>query len=183
MKKNNLKTNIEAIIFGSKWLLIPFYFVLILTLAVYTIFDIKEFIEYVSHINKINKETAMITFIELIDVTMIGNLGAMIITGSYNSFVSKTHGMGGEDVTSGMLKVKMATSLVGVTAIGLLQKSIDIVNVEWDILYKLAFVHGIFLLSSIVLSVVDYLHETSSHKHEPKKIEHDIQENIHQGSH
>lgn len=183
--KNNIKNNIESIIFGSKWLLIPFYLVLILTLAVYTIFDIKEFIEYVSHINKINKETAMITFIELIDVTMIGNLGVMIITGSYNSFVSKTHGMGGESVSSGMLKVKMATSLAGVTAIGLLQKSLDIASVDWNTLYKLAFVHGIFLLSSIVLSIVDYLHELSTHKHQPeiKKIEHEIQENIHQGSH
>lgn len=95
----------------------------------------------------------------------------MIITGSYNSFISKAHGVEGENVSSGMLKVKMATSLVGVTAIGLLSKSIDIYKVEWDVLYKLAFVHGVFLLSAIVLSVVDFLHLKSE--------TYEVQESVH----
>lgn len=152
------KKIIELVIFNTKWLLIPFYIVLALALGVYTYFDVKEFIEYLIRLPNINKEAAMLTFVELIDITMIANLGKMIIVGSYNSFISKSHGYEGENVSSGMLKVKMATSLVGVTAIGLLQKSIDIYAVEWDTLYKLAFVHGVFLLSAIVLSWVDYLH-------------------------
>jgi len=107
----------------------------------------------------------MLTFIELIDITMIANLGKMIITGSYNSFVSKDHGEQGENVSSGMLKVKMATSLVGVTGIGLLQKSIDVVSVNWDTLYKLGYVHIIFLFSAIILGLVDYLHEKTAKQH------------------
>jgi uncharacterized protein (TIGR00645 family) len=139
---------------------------LILTLGVYTYFDVKSFIEYIGELHSINKEGAMLTFIELIDITMIANLGKMIITGSYNSFVSKTHGNDGENVSSGMLKVKMATSLVGITSIGILEKSVNIVNVPWDTLYKLAFVHGLFLFSALVLEIVDYLHEKcSSHSH------------------
>ena len=157
-----MKKVIEIIIFNTKWLLIPFLLVLALALAVYTYFDIKEFIEYLLRIRRLNKESAMLTFVELIDITMIASLGKMIITGSYNSFVSKSHGVEGENISSGMLKVKMATSLVGVTAIALLQKSIDIYKVDWDTLYKLAFVHVIFLLSAIFLSVVDYLHLKSS---------------------
>ncbi len=153
-----MKRIIEAIIFNAKWLLIPFYLVLILALLVYTYFDVTEFINYIEHFHTIDKEAAMLTFVELIDMAMIANLGKMIITGSYNSFVDKNHGEESENISSGMLKVKMATSLVGVTAIGLLQKSIHIEVVEWDILYKLAFIHGIFLLSSITLEVIDYLH-------------------------
>jgi uncharacterized protein (TIGR00645 family) len=156
-KKKTIKI-LEDIIFNTKWLLIPFYLILAMALAVYTYFDVKEFIEYIFRLGHIDKESAMLTFVELIDITMIANLGKMIITGSYNSFISKAHGVEGENVSSGMLKVKMATSLVGVTAIGLLSKSIDIHKVEWDTLYKLAFVHGVFLLSAIVLSVVDFLH-------------------------
>ena len=53
----------------------------------------------------------------------------------------------------------MATSLVGITSIGLLQRSVNITAASWDVLLKLAFVHGIFLLSSMILEFVDYLHE------------------------
>lgn len=160
-----MKKIIEIIIFQSKWLLIPFYLVLILALGIYTYFDVEAFVHYISELETIDKNGAMLTFIELIDIAMIANLGKMIITGSYNSFISKDHGYEGEDISSGMLKVKMATSLVGVTSIGILEKSINIDTVSWDILYKMAFVHVIFLLSSMVLEFVDYLHCKSHPKH------------------
>jgi len=154
-----LITFVEYVIFGSKWLLLPFYIVLILSLGVYTYFDLYEFIDYIEKLGISNKDSAMLTFIELIDMTMIANLGKMIITGSYNSFVSKDHGRSNEHISSGTLKVKMATSLVGITSIGLLQRSVNITAASWDVLLKLAFVHGIFLLSSMILEFVDYLHE------------------------
>lgn len=164
-----MKKIIENVIFFSRWILIPFYLVLILVLCVYTYFDVHEFIEYVSNIQHVTKEVAMLTFIEMIDMTMIANLGKMIITGSYNSFVDKEHGYKNDNISSGLLKVKMATSLVGVTGIALLQRSIDVDAVSWDTLYKLGFVHGIFLISSLVLEVVEYMHVKS------EKIEHKLE--------
>ena len=160
-----MKKFIESLIFNSKWFLIPFYLVLIASLIVYTYFDITEFIHFVTHLKTIDKEAAMLTFIELIDMAMIANLGKMIITGSYNSFVDKGHGHSGENVSSGMLKVKMATSLVGITSIGILQKSVEIMKVDWDTLHKLIYVHSIFLISALVLAFVDYLHEKLENKH------------------
>lgn len=159
-----MKKFIEKIIFGSKWLLVPFYMVLILSLGIYTYFDIKEFGEYMFNLGHMDKEGAMLIFIQLIDITMIANLGKMIITGSYNSFISKEHGVEGENVSSGMLKVKMATSLVGVTGIGLLQKSIDINTIDWETLHKMVYIHGTFLVSALILELVDYLHcKTEKH--------------------
>lgn len=52
----------------------PFYMILAMALAVYTYFDIKEFIEYIFRLGHIDKESAMLTFVELIDITMIANL-------------------------------------------------------------------------------------------------------------
>jgi uncharacterized protein (TIGR00645 family) len=162
-----IKRGIENIIFGTKWLLLPFYIVLALALLIYTYFDVKEFIEYLHHFKTLTKDAAMLTFVELIDMTMVANLGKMIITGSYNSFISKEHNNSGENISSGMLKVKMASSMVGITSIGLLQKGIQVSGVSWDILHKLAFVHVIFLASVIILAIVDYLHEKAetNHKH------------------
>ena len=178
-KKNKLITIIEFIIFNAKWLLIPFYFVLILSLVIYTYFDIVTFIEYLHNFNTINKDSAMLTFIELIDMVMISNLGKMIWTGSYNSFVSKDHGQKNENISSGTLKVKMATSLVGITSIGLLQRSVSMNTSSWDLLLKLAFVHGIFLMSALILEFVDYLHEKTElaeKQHEEHLHNHKIKE-------
>lgn len=163
--KSGLIKFIEKLIFGAKWFLLPFYIVLICALVTYTYFDVRELIEYLHKLKEINKEAAMLMFIELIDMAMIANLGKMIITGSYNSFISKDHGRPGENISSGMLKVKMATSLVGVTAIHLLSKSIHIETVSWDLLYKIAFVHGVFLASAVVLELVEYLHSKEEKSH------------------
>jgi uncharacterized protein (TIGR00645 family) len=160
-----LRKTIEIIIFSVRWVLPIFYLVLFVSLLFYAYFDIHEFVEeYIYHFHELNKTSAMLVFIELIDIVMISNLGKMCITGSYNSFVSKLHGYKNENISSGLLKVKMSTSLVGVTAIALLQKCFIVDKLgnlitTWDTLYKLGFVHGLFLLASIVLEIVDFLHE------------------------
>jgi uncharacterized protein (TIGR00645 family) len=182
-----MKKYVEHFLFNSRWLLIPFYLVLILALVVYAFFDVMEFVHYMSgvfghgegHGNLDAKTIAMLTFIELIDMAMIANLGKMIITGSYNSFVAKDHGYKGENISSGMLKVKMATSLIGVTSIGLLQRSVNVMKVSWDELYKLAFIHVLFLLGAIVLELVDYFHSKS----ELLELEHEIKEKEHESKH
>lgn len=163
--KNRFVKIIEKIIFATRWLLIPFYLILICALAIYMIVDVKEFIHYAEHFKLLSKEGATLTLIEMIDLAMIAALCKMIVTGGYNSFISKDHGYPDENVGSGLLKVKMATSLIGVTSIALLAKSInisvlnpDVTPISWDELYKLGFIHGLFLFGAIVLSYVDHLH-------------------------
>lgn len=155
---------IETILFGTRWILPLFYLIIAFSLILYCFFDIREFIGYLSNLNKFDKTSAMLTFIELIDLTMIANLGKMVITGSYNSFVDKNHGYKNENISSGLLKVKMSTSLVGVTAIALLQRAVEVdkfnnLLTSWDTLYKLGFIHSLFLLGSLVLETVDFFHE------------------------
>lgn len=164
-----MNEGIEKVVFESRWLLIPFLFILILALGIYTYFDIIEFYHYVMNIGSMNKDTAMVTFIELIDITMIAFLGKMMITGGYHSFISKEHNYPNENVTSGMLKVKIATSLVGITGIALLKESVHLETLNWQVLHKLVYVHVTFLLSAVVLQWVDYLHEKSEQKKHPKE--------------
>jgi uncharacterized protein (TIGR00645 family) len=172
-----LQKLVETIVFASRWVLPFFYLILFAALIIYAYFDVKEFIDYIGNIKRIDKNVAMLTFIELIDMTMIANLGKMIITGSYNSFVSKLHGYKNENISSGLLKVKMSTSLVGVTAIALLQRSVEIEHVSWDTLYKLGYIHGLFLVASIILETVDYLHEKNLLAEDRFEFEKEKQEN------
>lgn len=164
-RKSKFVYYVEKIIFATRWLLIPFYLILMGALAIYMIVDVKEFIHYAKHFSLLTKEGATLTLIEMIDLAMIAALCKMIVTGGYNSFISKDHGYKDENVGSGLLKVKMATSLIGVTSIALLAKSINIsvLNpnakpISWDDLYKLGLIHVLFLLGALILAYVDYIH-------------------------
>lgn len=152
----NFKKIIERIIFSSKWLLIPFYLKLFWTLI--------KLGWHFFHDGSLNNNDLMST-LEDVDIVMIANLVKMIITGSYNSFVDKYHGVEGEQVSSGALKVKMATSIMGVSSIHLLQSFINADNLTLDVIYKQLIIHGIFILGALFLAVIDYLHSKTETKH------------------
>lgn len=157
MKRLPYKQLLENIIFGSKWLLIPFYLKLLWTL-------LKLMYNFFWQGTLSNDD--LMSTLEDVDIVMIANLVKMIITGSYNSFVSKSHGIEGEQVSSGALKVKMATSVMGVSSIHLLQTFInakDILNNT--MIYNQLLIHGIFIIGSIALAGIDYLHVKSESNH------------------
>lgn len=159
-----MKKLLEKIIFSSRWLLIPFYLGLFITMLVYTYVYVNEIWHLISEAKAMTKDVILLTTLELVDIVMIANLVKMIITGSYNSFIDKGHGFANENISSGMLKVKMSTSLVGVSSIHLLQTFINSAKVDWNDLYKQMMIHGIFLVGAMILAAIDYLH-AKSEKH------------------
>lgn len=164
------KKIIEAIIFGSRWFLTIFYMGLILTMFAYTFVFCKEIFEMVRNIGALDKNVILMTVLEIVDIVMIANLIKMIITGSYNSFVDKSHTAEGEKVSSGMLKVKMAMSIIGVSSIHLLQSFIYADKTNWDVLGKQLAIHGIFLIGYVIMAWGNYLHEKM--EVEEEKLEH-----------
>ena len=169
------KTPIELVLFSSKWLLLPFYFSLMIGLAVYAYIDIKELVHLVIHIRSIGEDEALMAMLKLIDLAMIANLVKLIIIGSYTSFFKKhidddpTPGDSLTDpnlnTSSGVLKVKMATSIVGVTSISLLQTFIrpDVSDAMFE---KQIIIHVIFLIGALVLGVIDWMHVKAEAVHQ-----------------
>ena len=167
-KNDKFKELVATSIFASKWLLLPFYFGLFVSLGVYAWVYIKEIIHLVSETKTITKELVMLSTLELVDIVMIANLVKMIITGSYHSFVDKDHGESTENLGSGMLKVKMSTSLVGVSSIHLLQTFIH-PHHKWEDLQKQLWIHGMFLVGSLILAIIDFLHHKSEQHDDTEK--------------
>lgn len=154
----NLQKIIENIIFSSRWFLTPFYLGLIIVLFLYEWTYLKEVLNLILEIHKLNKNDMMLIILEIVDMVMIANLVKMIITGSYNSFVSKEHGFKNEKATSGILKVKMGTSLIGVSSIHLLKSFIKIESVSMEDLKKMVIIHGSFLIGAVLLMLIEYIH-------------------------
>src|SRR5688500_7512103 len=111
----------------------------------------------------------MLLVLGLIDVVMIANLLIMVIIGGYETFVSRLHLEGHPDqpewlshVNAGVLKVKLATALIGISSIHLLKTFIDVekmlaqpngsVAVMWQVILHMAFV-----LSAVFLAWIERL--------------------------
>lgn len=160
-----MKRFVENIIFNSRWILVPFYLGLILAQVFYCVKFCEEIIHLFRHFNKMDESTLMLTILTLIDITMIANLLKMIIAGSYQTFVEKIDGDHSEKVGSGALKVKMGSSLIGVSSIHLLQAFINTgANSDRELVAKCA-IHLIFLVSTVGLAYIDYLHSKSKTAH------------------
>lgn len=155
----------RELVFGSKWILVPFYLGLVIAQVIYAIHYVRETYEMVHTFWGMDSSQLMLAVLALIDVTMIANLVRTIIAGSYHAFIDKD-GPVNEHISSGYLKVKMGMSLVGVSSIHLLQTFINASHATDRELIIRGSLHIVFLFSTIGLALVEYLHEKSKHIHD-----------------
>ncbi len=144
-----IKNFIEKMIFQSKWILIPFYLRLVWTLLV-LLYDF-----YVH--GHVSNEQIMAT-LESVDIVMIANLIKMVITGSYHSFIDKNHTEDSESSSSGILKIKLSSSIIGVSSIHLLQVFINVEKTTTEAIIGQVIIHVAFILGCLGLAFVEYLH-------------------------
>ena len=130
---------LEQAIFASRWLQAPLYVGLIVAQGVY----VYQFFVELWHLAGIpfhghggsatDPGTAiMLGVLGLIDVVMIANLLIMVIIGGYETFVSRLHLDDHADqpewlshVNAGVLKVKLAMAIIGISSIHLLRTFIE----------------------------------------------------------
>jgi len=109
----------------------------------------------------------MLTVLGLIDVVMIANLLIMVVVGGYETFVSRLNLQDHPDqpewlshVNAGVLKVKLATALIGISSIHLLKTFINSAQVtDREIGWQLA-LHMTFVVSALVLAITDRILNT-----------------------
>ena len=112
----------------SRWLQAPLYIGLIVAQGVYVWQFWLELVHLISMMaDKSMTETAlMLIVLGLIDVVMISNLLVMVIVGGWETFVSRLDLKNHPDqpewlshVNAGVLKVKLATAIIGISSIHL----------------------------------------------------------------
>jgi uncharacterized protein (TIGR00645 family) len=148
---------VESIVFNVKWVLLLFYVGLVAILLIFAFAYVREVAALVVHAASMSTEEMKIAALEFVDVVMVANLIKMIITGSYNSFVSKDHGRPNENISSGTLKIKISTSIIVVSAIYLLRSFVSGNIAPEEIRAKL-WIFALFLATTLVLGILEYLH-------------------------
>ena len=106
----------------------------------------------------------MLAVLALIDVVMISNLLIMVIVGGYETFVSRMNLEGHPDqpewlshVNASVLKVKLATAIIGISSIHLLKTFINAEQYEWKTIIAQVAIHITFLLSAMAIGASDRL--------------------------
>jgi uncharacterized protein (TIGR00645 family) len=175
---------LPSLIFASRWLQLPLYLGLILAQGVYVFHfwvELVHLIEaafgnqealaklvgsigYVStvQVNGLNETIIMLVVLALIDVVMISNLLIMVIVGGYETFVSRLNLEGHPDqpewlshVNASVLKVKLATAIIGISSIHLLKTFINAANYSEKVLLWQTVIHIAFLFSALAIAAAD----------------------------
>lgn len=151
-------------IFLSRWLQAPLYFGLIIAQGVYVWHFVVELIHLIGKANRITESEIMLTVLALIDVVMIANLLIMVIVGGYETFVSRLNLQTHPDqpewlshVNAGVLKVKLAMALIGISSIHLLKTFIEAERLSDRVLIAQVAIHITFVISALVLAWIDRL--------------------------
>jgi uncharacterized protein (TIGR00645 family) len=175
---------IAYFLFLSRWLQLPLYLGLVLAQCVYVFHfwvELTDLIgavmgkqESLDHIldvvtiegatrpDRLTETTIMLVVLGLIDVVMISNLLIMVIIGGYETFVSRmnleTHPDQPEwlsHVNASVLKVKLATAIIGISSIHLLKTFINASAYDEKTLIAQTGIHLTFLVSALAIAYCD----------------------------
>ena len=177
---------LPRLIFASRWLQLPLYLGLILAQAVYVFHFWVELVHLIeaafgnqtalkqlvvsigykasTELTGLNETVIMLVVLALIDVVMISNLLIMVIVGGYETFVSRLRLEGHPDqpewlshVNASVLKVKLATAIIGISSIHLLKTFINAANYTEQVLLWQTVIHVAFLFSALAIALADRL--------------------------
>jgi len=177
-------STVAHFLFLTRWLQLPLYLGLVLAQCVYVFHFWVELSDLIGavmgnqnslqHIldtvtidganrpTKLTETAIMLVVLGLIDVVMISNLLIMVIIGGYETFVSRMNLEGHPDqpewlshVNASVLKVKLATAIIGISSIHLLKTFINASAYDEKTLIAQTGIHVAFLFSAIAIAYCD----------------------------
>jgi len=154
---------LERFMFNSRWLLVPIYLGLVLTIGLLLVKFYKEFVHLVPEVFYGEGGTATVVgVLSLIDVALVANLLLIIIFAGYENFVSridvtedheKPSWMGTVDFSD--LKIKLIGSIVAISGIELLRLFVKVTEVGREELMWKVIIHVTLVVSGVLFATMD----------------------------
>ena len=171
-----IESGLEAILFASRWLMAPFYLLMVVALGMLLVKFTQESWHIVTHTLIMTESDAVLAVLSLIDITLTGNLLLMVLFAGYENFVSKMDVRDHEDRPEWMgkvdfagLKLKLIASIVAISGINLLKNFMSLEPGEMTDgkaaqLLWMVIIHMVFIASGVMLAFMDKV-AASSAKH------------------
>src|ERR1700743_416702 len=84
-----VRRGFEYVLFNSRWIMAPFYFGLVVALAVLFLKFLRMLWEFILHAPGAKSSETILDALSLIDVTLVGNLILIVVYSGYENFVSR----------------------------------------------------------------------------------------------
>jgi len=171
----NLERISEDLLFKSRWLLAPFYGVLVVSIGFLLIKFFQEFFVLTPQLLEMDIKHLILKILVLVDITLLANLLLIIIFSGYETFVSKIDTQDNEDrpkwmgkVDFSQLKIKLFASIVAISGIELLKAFMLVDTFSDRDMAWLVGIHLTFVVSGLLFTYMDKVAATT------RKIEHEI---------
>jgi uncharacterized protein (TIGR00645 family) len=170
---NRIERAVEAVVFNSRWLVVPFLLGLIIGLAAVVYKFVLKLVDFILQIPTTAPADVMVGILTLVDLTLVANLIVIVICSSYENFVARIDAAAHPNWPEGLigigfagLKQKLIGSIVAIAAVNVLEWFVDIERHTDNV--KLAWLVGIllaFAVAVLVLAIADRVSERGSEGH------------------
>lgn len=152
------------LMFLSRFLQVPLYLGLIVAQGVYVWLFMVELWHLITEasLDHIDETEIMLIILGLVDVVMVANLLIMVIVGGYETFVSRIDLRDHPDqpewlnhVNANVLKVKLATAIIGISSVHLLKTFIEADRIDTKVMLWQTLIHLAFVVSAVALALID----------------------------
>ncbi len=157
-----IEKTIEKTLYASRWLLAPIYLGLGLGLAALCVKFFQETIHLFGWLLSASEADLVLTVLALIDLSLVASLLVMVMFSGYENFVSQIDVKAGAEklawlgkLDAGTLKIKVASSIVAISSIHLLRAFMDAQKIDNDKLMWYVIIHLTFVVSALMLGVLD----------------------------
>ena len=154
---------VERLLIACRWLLAPIYLGLALAIVALALKFFQESIHLVTHVFSDEETDLVLGILALIDLSLVASLALMVMMSGYENFVSRIQVNEASELTwigkmdSGTLKLKVAASIVAISSIHLLRVFMELRQVPNDKVVWYVALHLTFVLSALLLGVLDRL--------------------------
>ncbi|MCZ8184058.1 MAG: TIGR00645 family protein [Beijerinckiaceae bacterium] len=153
---------LEQFLFRSRWLLAPFYVMLVISLCVLLLKAGQETVHFVVHALSATESDVILGVLALVDLTLTGSLIIIVIFSGYENFVSKIEVEDAKDWPEWMgkidfsgLKLKLLSSIVAISGIQVLKAFMNVKNISDRDLIWLVVIHLVFVGSGLLMALTD----------------------------
>ncbi|MDP3407456.1 TIGR00645 family protein [Bosea sp. (in: a-proteobacteria)] len=151
-----------TVLSASRWLLAPFYLLLVVTLAGLLIKALQEAWHFISHVLTATEAEVILGVLALIDLTFTGSLIVIVIFSGYENFVAKIDIGTSRNWPAWMsqidfsgLKLKLISCIVAISAIQLLKAFMNVKGTSDRDLMWYVVVHVVFVVSGVLMAWTD----------------------------
>ncbi|MDX2257692.1 MAG: TIGR00645 family protein [Hyphomicrobiaceae bacterium] len=161
---------IERLLLASRWLLVVFYLGLAAALAVYAVSFLNKCLKIATKIFTYTDNEVILAMLALIDACLVASLMVMVMLSGYENFVSRLDKGDASElgwlgkIDTGSLKVKIASAIVAISSIHLLQVFLNAPQYDNEKIMWSTLIHLAFVASAVFLAIVDRISEGATAK-------------------